>query len=161
MPIEIKSRFTERVLYTSEKETIKEALEEAVAAKVDLYGASLDGARLDGASLGTIKNDFFEVLLNASHEAAGLRQLLIEGKVNGTCYESACNLGCLLGSIAYLRGVKYTELEGITPNGSRPIERFFLGITKGSTPENNQLAAIAVNWIDEFTAKLEAAKAAV
>ncbi len=32
----------------------------------------------------------------------------------------------------------------------RPIERFFLGINKGDTPENSEFAKLAYEWIQEF-----------
>ena len=49
--IEIRHRHTDRVLHTSEKETILEAVTEALANDVDLSGANLSGANLYGANL--------------------------------------------------------------------------------------------------------------
>ena len=51
--IEIKNRFTNKVIYTYESETanIKDAVEQAVKDGTSLYGASLDGASLNHASL--------------------------------------------------------------------------------------------------------------
>ena len=54
MKIEIKSVFGS-VLYESDKSNLKEALEEAVNNKVNLYGANLDGANLYGANLSRAK----------------------------------------------------------------------------------------------------------
>ena len=65
---------------------------------------------------------------------------------------------CLVGTIANIRHKKYTELgNGLIPNSSRPAERWFMGIKKGDTPENNQISKITVEWIDEFQQLLEAA----
>ena len=36
-------------------------------------------------------------------------------------------------------------------------QRFFLGINQGDTPENNQFAKLAVEWIDEWLANVRAA----
>lgn len=44
---DIKHRFSGKVLYTSEKETVKEVLIEAVSKAADLEGADLEGAYLD------------------------------------------------------------------------------------------------------------------
>ena len=54
--IQIKNRFTENVIFESEKTTWKEAVEEAKAngismREADLYGANLRGANLYGANL--------------------------------------------------------------------------------------------------------------
>ena len=54
--IQIKNRFTENVIFESEKTTWKEAVEEAKAngismREADLYGANLRGANLYGADL--------------------------------------------------------------------------------------------------------------
>ena len=50
--IEIKDRFTARVIYSSDKATtVKEALLEAIQQRADLSGAYLSGAYLSGADL--------------------------------------------------------------------------------------------------------------
>jgi len=49
--IEIKNRWTGEVIYSSEKETIKEAVEEAVGLGADLRGANLREANLREANL--------------------------------------------------------------------------------------------------------------
>ena len=49
--IEIKNRFTEEVIYTSTKATLREAAEEANLYGADLYGADLSEANLYGANL--------------------------------------------------------------------------------------------------------------
>jgi uncharacterized protein YjbI with pentapeptide repeats len=54
--MEIKNIYGE-VIYTSNKETIKESVEEAVKNKVSLYKADLFGANLEGANLYGAKID--------------------------------------------------------------------------------------------------------
>ena len=52
MKIEIKHRYTLSVLFATEAETVKKAIEEAVRKRADLGGADLGGADLRGAYLG-------------------------------------------------------------------------------------------------------------
>ncbi len=40
-------------------------------------------------------------------------------------------------------------------DSSRLIERFFLGIKKGDTPENSQFSKLALEWVDEFLLLIE------
>jgi len=122
----------------------------------DLSGANLSEADLSEADLSDVRADFFDVLLRASGEIAGLRQALISGRVNGSTYEGEC--ACLVGTIANVRGVQYNVLgSGLVPNPSRQIEQWFFGIRKYDTPENNQKSALAVQWLDEFSGLLDAA----
>lgn len=137
---------------------VRVALEKAIDSGAYLGGADLSGADLSGADLGEQKNDFWEILLRAPGEIAGLRAALVEGRVDGSTYQGAC--ACLVGTIANVRGVGYIELgNGIKPNSDRPAERWFMGIHEGDTPETSQISAITVQWLDEFVALLTAAKA--
>ncbi len=122
----------------------------------DVSGSNLSGCDVSGAYLQNIKTDFFDVLLRAPAEVAGLRAALIAGKVNGSTYKGDC--ACLVGTIANVRGVECYGLgNGIRPDSSRPIERWFLAITEGDTPETNQVSKIVVEWLDEFVELLAAA----
>jgi hypothetical protein len=114
----------------------------------DLSGANLSGADLSGADLSPIKADLFMVLLYAKHEVLGLRQALMDGKVDGSTYTGEC--ACLLGTIANTKKCDYEKIPGLIPDSNRPAERWFLGISKGTTPENNNIAKITIEWIDEF-----------
>ena len=49
--MEIKHRVSGKVLFSSEKKTLKEVVIEAVGKKADLRGAYLEGADLTGADL--------------------------------------------------------------------------------------------------------------
>jgi hypothetical protein len=93
------------------------------------------------------------VLLDAVHEIPALKQALINGQVSGSTYTGECC--CLVGTIAKTRGVDYHDL-GIA-NAVRPIERFFLAIQEGDTPENSQFAKLALEWAEEFEAKIAVA----
>ena len=118
----------------------------------DLCGADLCGADLCGADLSTIRNDFWDVLIRARHEIAGLRLALVEGRVDGSTYIGDC--ACLVGTIANVKHCAYAEIPNLAPNSSRPIEAFFVSIQRGDTPEKSQPAKIAVEWIDEFQSLL-------
>jgi hypothetical protein len=48
---EIRHRFSNRVLYSTEAETLRDAVVKAVAEYADLSGADLSGADLSGADL--------------------------------------------------------------------------------------------------------------
>lgn len=126
----------------------------------NLMQASMDGARINGAQiagaiissvewgdvdlrladLDEIRADFWDVLRGIPDEISGLREALTEGRVDGSIYE-----GCLIGTIAKLKGVYYATMPGLRPNVARPIERFFLGITEGTV---NQISEIVSSWID-------------
>jgi len=66
MPIEIKDRYSGRVLFASEEKTLKNALEEAVVLGVDLSCADLRNADLGGACLAGVN------LSNADFSGASL-----------------------------------------------------------------------------------------
>jgi len=73
--------------------------------------------------------------------------------VDGSTYSGDC--ACLCGTIANTRKCKVNDMPNITPDSDRPIERYFLAIRPGNTPENNQAAKIALGWIEEFEAAVE------
>ncbi|MEJ0092790.1 MAG: pentapeptide repeat-containing protein [Methylocella sp.] len=117
----------------------------------NLDGASLDGVNLRGASLiganlRSVRADLYDILLRAIPEVPALLTALREGRVNGSTYEGEC--ACLVGTIANVRQVYYDTL-GLA-DSSRPVERWFLGINKGDTPENSQIAKITEGMIVEF-----------
>ena len=122
----------------------------------NLSGANLSGANLRGANLKSVQADYFDTLIRAPHEVAGLRAALVAGRVDGSTYEGEC--ACLVGTIAHVRGRQYTDLgDGLNPDSGRPAERWFMGIRKGDTPETNQQSALAVQWLDEFSALMASA----
>ena len=143
MKFEIKHRWSDKVLFSAETETLKATVELAVKS-----GTNLAGADLTRAKLRVIKHDVWGVLLHAIPEVQGLRDALVAGKVDGKVYEGEC--ACLCGTIANLRHVTYEELPGIKPDSSSPAERWFMGIAEGDTPETNQVSKLTVEWIDDF-----------
>jgi hypothetical protein len=118
-----------------------------------LKGANLEGANLKGANLDPIKDDMFLVLLHAINEIPFLKNNIIEGKIDGSTYDGAC--ACLSGTLANAipnddqREIKLKPILSCR-DSERPIERFFLGIKKGDTPENSQFSKLALEWIEEF-----------
>ena len=125
---------------------------EANLSGVNLRGANLSEANLSGTNLSDaylepIRDDFWAVLAYAPKEIAGLRSALVQGRVDG----------CLVGTIANVRGCTYAELGILRPQAARPAERFFLGMAMGDTPETNQLSALAVDWIDDFVSRMREA----
>ena len=124
--------------------------------EADLSGADLSLANLIGVDLKFFKIDFFDILLRSIKEIPKLRQSLVDGKVDGSCYQGKC--ACLIGTIANIRGVDYLELgNGLNTNSSRPAEQWFSMIKPEHTPENNQPSKLAVEWIDEFLSLLKLA----
>jgi uncharacterized protein YjbI with pentapeptide repeats len=133
--------------------------------EADLSGADLSGAylreanlreaNLRGARLIPIRDDLWAVLSATPKEVEGLRQALIEGRIDGTAYQGCC--ACLVGTIANVRGVHYETIPTLRPDSRRPAERFFLGIAKGDTPETNQISNQALSWIDEWLTNMREA----
>jgi len=121
----------------------------------DLSSADLSYADLSSANLSSIKTDVFYVLLNGKEEVAFLKKNIIEGKIDGSTYDGEC--ACLSGTLEHgakitngtAQDVKVTSILSCR-SASRPAERFFLGIKKGDTPENNQVSKIVLEWIEEF-----------
>jgi hypothetical protein len=126
-------------------------LTEADLTEAELTRADLTYDQLVSANTRAIRADLYESLPALVHEIAAHRQLLMEGKIDGQVYEGAC--ACFVGSIANIRGVKYRQMPDLIPNSSRPIERFYLAIRKGDTPETNAVSRLVVEWIDAWVAE--------
>jgi uncharacterized protein YjbI with pentapeptide repeats len=127
----------------------------AILTRANLTGAILTGVDLTRAILTDIKNDMFIVLLHAIPEIKFLKQNIIEGKIHGSTYEGEC--ACLSGTLKNGSKKSNGNLEKIVSdnimscrNSSRPIERFFLAIKIGDTPETSQFSKLALKWIEEF-----------
>ena len=95
------------------------------------------------------------MLLRAPNEVEGLLGALREGRVDGSTYTGPC--ACLVGTIANLRGVDVETIDYRNPH--RPIERFFLSINRGDTPDTNPVSRIVVEWVEEFRALATASAA--
>ncbi|HIH2621688.1 TPA: pentapeptide repeat-containing protein [Burkholderia cenocepacia] len=115
----------------------------------DLSGANLRGANLRGADLLPIKADFIEVISQAPREVPALIDALKAGRVDGSTYSGEC--ACLVGTIANARGIDVDSAElGIPKDSSRPVERFFMAIRKGDTPETNAASKLALEWAETW-----------
>ena len=124
-------------------------LSSANLSSADLRYANLSSANLRYANLSLIKKDFFERLLIAKNEAKGLFDYLMKGKVSGSSYTGEC--ACFVGTIANITKENYANLSsGLKPDDSSHTERWFFGILKGDTPENNQVSKITCEWVQEF-----------
>jgi len=134
-------------------------LSDANLSGANLSGANLSDANLSDANLSHIKADVFDVMLRAPHEVNGVIAALKSGRVDGSVYEGEC--ACLVGTIAKLRGVEISKLGSLEPDSYRPAERWFLGIRKGDTPENSQIAKITLEWIEEFQGLIEIARGGI
>jgi hypothetical protein len=114
----------------------------------DLSQTKFTLEQLDMADLNAIKNDFWSILLRAQPEIYGLTHALKGGRIKGTAYIGDC--ACLVGTIANLRDVHYTKLDGIKPESDSPAERWFLAIQESDTPKNSTIADLTLIWIEEF-----------
>jgi hypothetical protein len=112
----------------------------------DLRGANLRGADLEDANLSVIKKDYFDVLIKAIPEITNLRKSIVDGKIDGSTYEGEC--ACLCGTLENNHEIKQVIYD--QRDWNRPIERFFLAINKGDTPETSQFSKLALIWLDEF-----------
>ncbi len=121
----------------------------------DLRDANLRGADLSGANLRGAKADFVMKCLQLPKEITGLREALISGKIDGSCYEGECC--CFVGTMEKL-AVSDKITCPIQRIADSPIERLFVAIKAGDTPETNQVSAIVVGWIDELLATFETIK---
>src|SRR5579862_6599384 len=113
-----------------------------------LAGANLKGTILSKANLDAIQVDYYDVLSRAPDEVPALLQALRDGKIEGSTYEGEC--ACLVGTIAKVRKVSYTDMETLKPDSSRLAERWFLAIKKGDTPKTNPVAALVETWTEEW-----------
>ena len=86
--------------------------------------------------------------------AASRASGMMRGRIDGSAYEGEC--ACFVGTLANVAGCFYRNLAGIEPDSSSPIERLFLGISKGDTPETNPISKMVVKWLDEVIAEVQA-----
>ncbi|MBR8434794.1 pentapeptide repeat-containing protein [Burkholderia cenocepacia] len=124
-------------------------LRDAYLSGAYLRGADLRDAYLSGADLLPIKADFIEVISQAPREVPALIDALKAGRVDGSTYSGEC--ACLVGTIANARGIDVDSAElGIPKDSSRPVERFFMAIRKGDTPETNAASKLALEWAETW-----------
>ena len=121
----------------------------------NLSGSNLSGSNLSGSDLTPIRDDFWAVLSAAPAEVPALIEALKSGKVDGSTYEGDC--ACLVGTIAKAKKCDYREIKGLIPNSHRPAEVFFCAINAGDTPKKSQPAKLAVEWAEDWLARMQAA----
>jgi hypothetical protein len=98
----------------------------------------------------------------APAEVPALIAALESGRVNGSAYSDG-ECGCLIGTLSIASGTSAENINaceivhGLHGSVSRPIERFFLSIGKGDTPENNQAAKLVRDWAAEWLERMRAA----
>jgi hypothetical protein len=114
----------------------------------NLSDADLRGADLSDADLSEIKKDYFDVLLRAIPEIPNFKKALLDGKIDGSTYSGEC--ACLCGTLMKSHVVEISCRIDKIKDSSRPIERFFLCIKPGMTPENSQHSKLALEWLEEF-----------
>jgi hypothetical protein len=119
-----------------------------------LSGAYLSDADLSGADVKRVKDDLFEVLTVLNDEVPALLKSLRQGTIDGSVYEGEC--ACLVGTIAKIKSCNYKTIPGLIPDSSRPIERFFLSIRPGHTPENSVKCKEIEAWILEYMESVKA-----
>ena len=117
--------------------------------------AGLRGAVLSERQMQMFRDDVWAVLASAPAEVAALLSALKEGRVDGSQYQGDC--ACLVGTIAIARGCHYEMIDGLIPDSGRPSEQWFMQIKKGDTPETNPASKKAVEWIEQWLARMQAA----
>ena len=121
----------------------------------NLYEVNLDCANLCGAKLQPIRDDLWAVLAASPGEVAGLRQALVDGRIDGSAYDGDC--ACLVGTLANVRGCDIEALPHLRPDAARLAERWFLNLHPGDTPGTSTVARQTLEWIDTFLDNMRAA----
>jgi hypothetical protein len=175
--LEIKNRFTGKIIFEFETEnnSIKKTvceyirqelnsgkyyanltdadltdadLTDADLTRANLTHANLTDADLTHADLLQFKSDLWRVLLMYKNEIGGLKQSILDGKINGSQYTGTC--ACLKGTIANVKGCHIDLLSNITKSVSEPSEQWFLQFREGHTPTNNNALKLTYEWIEGF-----------
>jgi hypothetical protein len=116
--------------------------------------------------------DYWSILDQAPAEVSGLRQAIVEGRIDGNTYNGECS--CLAGTIATVHGCAVEALReelGIETNADRPAEQWFIRIAKGDKPlpidtkewpsESVFRLSYALAWLDEWIKSRTAIAAAL
>ena len=133
----------------------KANLSKADLSKANLSKADLSKADLSWANLTAIRDDIFAVLSAAPAEVDGLRTAIAEGRIDGSTYSGTC--ACLVGTLANVRHCAVDEIPGLCTDSYRAAERFFTAIKPGDTPATNPASALALQWVDDWLARMKAA----
>jgi len=107
---------------------------------------SLDWA-LDDNNQRLAKKGLVEVLNAFPSEVEDLLCEVREGRIDGSVCSGSC--ACLKGTVQRLRAHKYRKPTDMVISPSSPIERLFLGISKGDTPPTNKNSWLIEQWLVE------------
>jgi hypothetical protein len=118
----------------------------------DEEAARLKHTGVTSAELKAARQDLWAVLSLAPQEAPAIEKALLEGRVDGGTYYGEC--ACLIGTIANARGCDVYSLGALRPAPDRPIEHLFMRISRGDTPQNNPVAKLIVQWIQNWCVTL-------
>lgn len=150
--MKIYRKHTKKLILELESNSLSRAdLSGADLYRADLSGADLSRAYLSGADLSRadlqrIREDLYTILATVPlTEVIQLQTILQSGRIDGSVYEGAC--ACLVGTLAKIKSCDY---HTFSPNSDRPIERWFLALRPGMTPENTQIARITDQWITDY-----------
>jgi Pentapeptide repeats (8 copies) len=125
----------------------------------DLRHSDLSGSNLSGSKLRGVKNIEETIWLSQAKqnilfifryvpisEIEGLKQKIIEGKIDGSQYKGDC---CCL-----IRSLGDDRISNCIPYYSKGLhnlgEQLFYQIKKGDTPETNQFSKIALDLCNEY-----------
>lgn len=151
--------------HSSDDNTIKETLEEAVEQGANLRYANLGGADLGGAdlryaNLGGAKSipqsyinlcsrDMLFIFEHLKAELPGLKKALLEGRVDGSQYEGEC--ACLIGTLGNVNG-GVDKVCSMIPFYEKGLENYgeqwFYQIREGDTPDNSFFAKHALELVN-------------
>ncbi|WP_052496128.1 pentapeptide repeat-containing protein [Pedobacter lusitanus] len=135
---------------------------------VDFHGANLseanfNGANLSGAlfsnailkdtdlssaNLSEIKEDVFRLLSLTGNKIECVKTALLTGNFDEPSYIG--NYSFLMDVIT---GARQDKHQNTPANIFNAAQCWLMGINKGDTPENNQIAKITIRWIDEYLSR--------
>ena len=130
-------------------------LTDANLTDANLTHADFTDANLTRADLAVFRDDLWAVLSSNPTEVEGLRAAIAEGRIDGSSYNGDC--ACLSGTLKNCALKSGREFDSSLRNSSRPIERFFLAIRVGDTPEKSQYAKLTLEWVDAWLSKVKGA----
>ena len=112
------------------------------------------GADLTGADLQFFKQDLIAEILRMPNELEALQLALMEGRIDGSTYAGKCAVGTLAkasGVEDYIGSIDLGPVK-FHADASLPREQWFTMIRQGQKPEDNQAAALALEWVGEAIA---------
>ena len=113
----------------------------------NLRDVNLRDVNLRDVNLRQFKHDIWGVCLLAVGEVPNLISAIKEGRIDGSQYAGECC--CLCGTLE-----KGEPSVVNIRDESSPAEQWFYMISKGDTPETNSASKQALEWVEEFYAKV-------